>query len=75
MEKGEEFFTKVLESLDAKPEECVMVGDREDHDILPAKALGIKTVRMFSGKHASQNTEADFSIKDVGELLSILQRL
>lgn len=73
-DKGEQFYRKILESLNAKPEECLMVGDREDGDISPAKSIGIKTVRILSGKHASDPTEADFSISDMGELLPILQR-
>jgi len=69
------FFRTVLRRLKAKPEECLMVGDREDADIIPAKKAGIATVRMAQGKHAGVESEADFTIKDFGELLPILQGL
>lgn len=74
-EKGREFYKKVLSRLGAKPADCVMVGDREDLDIAPAKALGIPTVRLLSGKYASGPSGADFVIKDMAELLSIAESL
>jgi putative hydrolase of the HAD superfamily len=74
-DKGESFYRKILKTLDAKPETCMMVGDREDTDISPARAVGIRTVRLISGKHAGIPTKADFSIRDVGELPALLQTL
>ncbi|RLJ07144.1 MAG: haloacid dehalogenase, partial [Candidatus Aenigmatarchaeota archaeon] len=32
------------EKLKARPEECVMVGDSVNDDMLPARKLGMKTV-------------------------------
>ncbi len=75
VEKGREFYKKVLARLGAKPCDCVMVGDREDLDIAPAKALGITTVRLLGGKYASGPSGADFVIKDMAELLSIAESL
>lgn len=74
-DKSEAFYRKILKALTARPEDCLMVGDNEERDIVPAKAIGMKTARMFSGKHASMPTKADFSIKDVSELPALLQRL
>ncbi len=37
-------FLYVLEKLKARPEECVMVGDSVNDDMLPARKLGMKTV-------------------------------
>lgn len=74
-DKGEGFYRKILEALKANPAECMMVGDNEDHDIAPAKATGIRTVRVLSGKHASKPTSADFSVKDIGGLPAILESL
>lgn len=72
VDKSEAFYLRVLESLEAKPEECMMVGDREDHDISPARGAGMATVRVLSGKHAAVPSKADHVIRDVVELLSIL---
>jgi len=74
-EKSEPFYRKILEKLGAEPQECLMVGDREDADIIPAKKAGIRTVRILSGKYAGTPSNADFTIKNVSELIPILQGL
>lgn len=73
--KSESFYRQVLKKLGAKPGECVMVGDREDADIAPAKKVGIRTVRILRGKYAEVPSSADFTINDMGELLRILEGL
>jgi len=72
-DKGPAFYRKVLKSLNAKPDDCIMVGDREDTDILPAREVGMKTVRVLYGKQAHLPTKADFAIKDISELINILR--
>jgi FMN phosphatase YigB (HAD superfamily) len=47
-------FLHACEALDVAPEECIMVGDRIDCDIVPAKQLGMRAVRLRTGRHASQ---------------------
>ncbi len=42
------------EGLGVEPEEAIMVGDRIDNDIVPAKMIGMTTVRFVSGRHAEQ---------------------
>ena len=74
-EKGEEFYRKILSRLKASPAECVMVGDREDADVAPAKSVGLRTVRMLAGKYSEMPTSADYAMKDMQELLRILQDL
>lgn len=48
------FFRMILDGLGVAPEEAVMVGDRLDHDVLPAKLLGMPTVRVLVGPYARQ---------------------
>jgi putative hydrolase of the HAD superfamily len=74
-EKGEAFYKKILRELKAGPEECAMVGDREEWDIAPAKSVGIRTIRVLAGKYSSVPTKSDFSIKDISELVPILKKL
>ena len=74
-EKGEAFYRKILGRLGAAPAECVMVGDREEADIAPARSVGIRTVRMLAGKYSDLPTNADYAVKDLRELLMILQDL
>ncbi len=74
-EKGQQFYRKVLKRIGAKPDECVMVGDREDLDIAPAKKAGIHTVRVLKGKYSKIPTRADAKIKDFRELPSTVLKL
>ena len=36
-EKDRKFFEIILKRIGVEPNECVMIGDREDADVLPAK--------------------------------------
>ncbi len=40
--------------LGIEPGEAIMVGDRIDNDIVPARMLGMATIRFISGRHARQ---------------------
>lgn len=42
-------FEIALERSGCKPEESIMIGDRIDNDILPAKALGMHTIWVKQG--------------------------
>lgn len=42
-------FELALKQADCLPHEAVMIGDRLDNDIVPAKALGMKTVWIKQG--------------------------
>ena len=54
-----------------------MVGDRIDNDIVPAKSLGWKTIRIRQGISQGQvpmngEQEPDFEVRRLREVLSIL---
>ena len=42
------------EGLGVEPQEAIMVGDRIDNDIVPAKMLGMRAVRFVTGRHSEQ---------------------
>jgi HAD superfamily hydrolase (TIGR01549 family) len=48
------YFEAILEKCKCKPEESIMVGDRIDKDIIPAKTIGMKTIRIKVGIHKNQ---------------------
>jgi FMN phosphatase YigB (HAD superfamily) len=48
------YFQSLLSELGVEPAEAVMVGDRIDCDVVPAKLLGLKTVRLKVGRHQAQ---------------------
>ena len=72
-----EIFVKALELAKCTAVESVMVGDRLDNDINPAKAIGMKTVWVKNGLAQYQGAElgegvADYQIGSLSELLRIL---
>lgn len=74
------FFQMILDGLSVRPEEAVMVGDRLDFDILPAKLLGLRTVRALVGPYSAQVPltplhSAGHTIPDIRYLPQALARL
>lgn len=70
-------FQIALERANCRPQEALMVGDRLDNDIYPAKALGYQTVWIRNGfggmqRPVSADYQADFEIRSLKELLEIL---
>lgn len=46
------FFEHILRNCGVGPEEAIMIGDRLDNDIIPAKLLGMKTILYKTGPYA-----------------------
>lgn len=57
-------FLRACEDLGVLPDECVMVGDRVDNDIAPAKLLGMRTVLFRTGRHIGQHPRSPDEIPD-----------
>lgn len=73
-------FQLALNRAGCRAEQAVMVGDRLDNDIIPARALGMKTVWIRQGdwKYASPRSPdetPDFVMEDWKELDEMLNRL
>ena len=71
------FFQLAMEKSGCLPEHAVMVGDRLDNDIAPAKSLGWKTIRVQQGYFRSQipmgaEQEPDFEVERLRDVLDIL---
>ncbi len=67
------FFRIILDSLGIQPAEAVMVGDRLDHDIFPARLLGMHTIRILVGPYSHQRPPSvlhhpDLTIPDLSTL-------
>lgn len=71
-------FQMALEKANCEPREAVMIGDRPDNDIYPAKRLGLKTIRIRQGTSYAQlpksaEYEADatvYGLDGIGEILT-----
>lgn len=46
MKPSEKYYLKAMEKLSLKPEEILAAGDSDERDLLPAKKLGIKTIKI-----------------------------
>lgn len=69
-------FRIALDRTGCAPEQAVMIGDRIDNDIVPAKQLGMKTVWIKQGVGQYWNIQGDcetpeFEVNSLSELLSI----
>ena len=72
------FFRMILDGIYVGREEAVMVGDRLDYDIFPAKLLRMKTVRVLLGPYRRQKPilpfyEPDLCIGDLSQLPEALK--
>ena len=68
------------EGLGVSPEEAIMVGDRIDNDIVPARMLGMPAVRYVTGRHADQQPRSwsevpQADVRTVGELATAIRQL
>ena len=74
---NKEIFEKAFELAKCTADESIMVGDRLDNDIIPAKALGMKTVWVKNGLAQYQDVVlgegvADFVIYTLSDLLYVV---
>lgn len=57
-------FLRALDDLGVAPSEAIMVGDRIDNDIVPARLLGMRTVLIRTGRHAEQQPRSPDEVPD-----------
>ena len=71
-----EIFLRALAMANCRPENAVMVGDRLDNDIRPAKKLGMKTIQIRKGiavfaKPSCEAEVPDFTVDSLSEIISL----
>lgn len=59
------YYEQICKQIGVEPSSCIMVGDRIDKDIIPARQLGMKTIRIRGGLHKDQIPRIPFEIPDV----------
>ncbi len=57
-------FLRACEDLGVAPAETIMVGDRIDNDIVPARLLGMRTVLLRTGRHSAQQPRCAADLPD-----------
>jgi HAD superfamily hydrolase (TIGR01549 family) len=60
-----EIFIKALNALNVEPHDVVHIGNRLDTDVLPAKALGIRTVWILRGEANPRPSDEDLTTPDI----------
>ncbi len=73
-------FLHALATTGAEPACAAMVGDRLDHDVRPARTVGLRTVWVLRGEAPDDPTpeqlaEADAVVRSLAELPEALERL
>ena len=71
-------FELALSRADCRSENAVMIGDRVDNDIIPAKKMGMKTVRVKQGmwkywEVSSPEEQADYEVDNLNEVLTLFE--
>ena len=73
-----ELFRRALARAGCAPADAVMIGDRTDNDVAPAKALGMQTVLIrqgYGGYHVihHEGEIPDLTVDSLPELLDIFE--
>ena len=68
-----------MKELNLKSEECIMVGDRLDTDIMGGNRSGMITVLVktgkFDNKPRTKEEKPDFEINSISELLTLVKKI
>jgi putative hydrolase of the HAD superfamily len=73
-------FVHALRTAGVEPARAVMVGDRLDYDVRPAKGAGMRTVWLLRGEapdepSAEQLAEPDAAVRDLRDAVEAIDRL
>jgi len=67
-------FNMALKELDLKADECLMIGDWAERDMVGAKSVGMKTVfARYGDTFNTVNPESDYDINSISELVEIIK--
>ena len=72
-----EFFRLAIKEAKCLANEAMMIGDRLDNDIYPAKKVGMKTIWVKQGLGGVQSPKsdeykADYEVEGLNDILNIL---
>lgn len=74
-------FHIALQQAGCQPEEALMIGDRPDNDIAPAKSIGMRTIRLRRGlvyvwyDATTEAERADIEVRRVDDIAPAVRRL
>lgn len=66
-------FLAILNKLEVKPDEAIMVGDWVERDIIGAAKIGMKTAfAKYGDTFDTKSHNADYELNDINELVDII---
>ena len=68
-------YQKVLEILEVKPQEAVMIGDNIQLDVLLPKRLGINSILLDREREIAESPLTDATINDLTEAVEVIKEL
>jgi putative hydrolase of the HAD superfamily len=73
-------FLRACQDLAVEPAECIMVGDRIDNDIVPAKLPEMRTILVRTGRHRMQQPRSwdecpDTEVMDAAGILKAIETM
>lgn len=66
-------FNRALDVAGAAPGACVMIGNSEEADIVPARRLGMGAIRVAIEEPRPPTTEADATVDSLADALGVLR--
>jgi len=67
-----DFFNRIVQTLGFTPQECIMVGNDYNKDIIPAKKIGMQTILFSQGSKDANFDYADYVMSSMGNLHDII---
>ncbi|MFA9557111.1 HAD family hydrolase [Evansella sp. AB-rgal1] len=68
-----EIFHRAMARLGVSPSECIYIGDHPENDMRAAMDVGMKTIWKVDSYFG--DCEADYSIRNLGEIPSIVEKI
>lgn len=69
-----EFFLTICEKLNRKPDQCVMIGNNYEKDIVGAKQAGLKTIFFNENNAGIIADQADYVIFNMEDLVDVVEK-
>jgi len=69
------FFIELITRLNVAPEECLVVGNSYEKDVIPASQAGLKAVFFNERIQSGDHSVADFIIHSMSELMLVINQL
>ena len=69
-------FMRAVNELDVKTDECIMIGDWPERDVLGASKIGMVSVfARYGNTFGTVDSGADYEIDDISEIIKIVKKL